>query len=462
MADPSAPNRSAASRKSPIHIPTTAQGSYFARGQQAAFNLTNLVEDTVESLAAFLLRYAYTNCLILWSPRALVFHILKRNRWFLMTRPYSYCFASFFVVVVVYSVFDTFLTGESSSGSFLQSIFGQHFSLSEFEKSPSASALLLASAPALLSLFVMAWLGAAAVSLILVPRRRLRRLFAPVYFGMAYLVGFLLMTLGLLPVAVYGVYQVVPHDPPFMGPQEGVLALTAALLMMSIILIVALAVTAGRTIVAFAAVAGRPKAMTWGRRGRLSAAWLVAFCSLWGAVVLSRYISIGVRVATEGPSPPAAASHRPLISCFNSNEEDKELAGGGPSLTVQQSPSRNPLLGHVFKFVVMNDGEEGVDLQESLKVDGRLTTCKNLQDVGSCKPDPYSSPLPSAIAKIIEPQPAGGAVIVPPKSMVGISVQVGSLMPSAATAQFVSNFEFRFNSGRFPGFMPTSGNSCKP
>jgi hypothetical protein len=458
MPDPSAPNRSADSRKSPIHIPTSERGSYFVRGQQAAFNLTNLVEDTVESLAAFVVRYAYTNCLILWSPRALVFHILKHNRWFLVTRPYSYCFASFFVVVVVYSVVDAFLfvaesSSESSSESVLESIFGQHFSLSEFEKSPSASALLLASAPALVSLFVTAWLGAAAVSLILVPRRRLRRLFAPVYFGMTYLVGFLLMTLGLLPAPVYGVYLVVPRDPA--GD-----VLIVSLLVVSIILIVALAVTVGRTIVAFAAVAGRPKAVTWGRRGRLSTAWLVAFCSLWGSVVLSRYISVGVRVASEGPNPPPATSHRALISCFGS-KEDWELAGGGPSLTVQQSPSRNPLLGYIFKFVVMNDGEEGIDLKESLVVYGRLTTCTNLQDAGSCKPARSSSY--SATAKIIEPQPAGGAVIVPPKSMVGMSVQVGSLRPSAAEAQFVSNFEFEFYSGRFPGFMwSDNGNSCKP
>jgi hypothetical protein len=363
----------------------------------------------------------------------------------------------------VYSVVDTFSEAPSSSESFLPTIFGQHFSLSEFEKSPSASALLLASAPALMSLFVTAWLGAAAVSLILVPRRRLRRLFAPVYFGMAYLVGFLLMTLGLLPAAVYGVYLVVPHDPAssIVGVQipEGTFALAVSTMVISIILIIALAVTVWRTIVTFAAIAGRPKLERDPRR--LLAAWLVAFCSLWGAVVLSRYISVGVRVATEGPNPPPAASHRPLISCFGSAAHT-ELAGGGPSLTVQQSPSRKPLLGHVFKFVLTNDGEEGIDLQESLWVDGRLATCDNLQDAGSCKLDRYSSP--SAMATIIEPQPAGGAVIVPGKSMVGISVQVGSLTEDAAKAQFASNFDFNFNSGRFPDFMSIRGNrnSCKP
>jgi hypothetical protein len=121
--------------RSPIRIPRSEQGSYFCRVDRASFNLTNLVEDTVESVTAFALRYVYTNLILLWSPRAVVFHILKHNRWFRITRPYSYGFASFF--------------------------------------------------------------------LILVPPRRERRLFAPIYFGLTYIIALLLIMLGLAAVAEF-------------------------------------------------------------------------------------------------------------------------------------------------------------------------------------------------------------------------------------------------------------------
>ena len=72
----------------------SARAHYFARGEGASFNISNLVEDLFESAIGFALRFVYTTGLLLVSARATTFHLLTRNRRLRITRPYPYfCFS---------------------------------------------------------------------------------------------------------------------------------------------------------------------------------------------------------------------------------------------------------------------------------------------------------------------------------------------------------------------------------
>jgi hypothetical protein len=444
--------------RSPIRIPRSEQGSYFCRVDRASFNLTNLVEDTVESVTAFALRYVYTNLILLWSPRAVVFHILKHNRWFRITRPYSYGFASFFVLILAVSVTNAF-NKDDTLGAFFQWLFGGSFSLSEFAKSPSAVTLLFTSAPALLSLFVAAWASAAVTALILVPPRRERRLFAPIYFGLTYIIALLLIMLGLAAVAefLFRAFVAAPNSgggflgPDFMFYEGRAIAVFA-------ILLVVLGVTLCRMLWAFSAVAGKARGRRGSRVVRVALAWVFAFCSIWGAIALAALISIGVRVLSEpSPAPPANAQ----LACFG-RSTDVAFAGGGVAPAFQQSFSKKPFLGQSFAIVVKNDGDADVDLQEDVALSGEWAACTDLKNVRSCKKQCETCRGDTGTAKIVEPQPIGGVIIVPKKGMVGVRVRVSALSREAEVAQYVSLPDFKFESTRFPDLTQASENKCEP
>jgi hypothetical protein len=433
---------------------TARRAHYFARGEGSAFNISNIIEDTIEAVVGFTLRFVYTNALLFWSPRVIVFHILTHDRQLRITRPYSYFFASFLLFTAAFTLSLAF---EARWAELLEYRFGKILSFREFLKHPGVETTLVSLAPALFGVLIITWIAAILVSAVLVPPRWMRRLLTPIYFGIVYIAGLYFLALGSLALSEALFWATLEAQPPkgyIDVPYQEVLAFAVYGAFWLVI-----SVTLARLLAAFSTIGARRGWRRLTRILRTTVAWFVVSAALFAAVASTALIptaahDVSARLDLRTKKGPVVK-----LSCAPAANAESVFAGGGAATQFQSTRQATPFLRQAFDVLVINEGTD-LDLKEMVALSGHTARCSDLSSAASCKSSGESQ---LGMARIVEPSPTAGMVIIPEKGMLGVRVEVIELTSAwAQSAQFVSAPSFEFSSARFPGLRQMWGAKCEP